>query len=92
MVKSVYAFRDKPMSERQSKKVDGLIHRYHAWNRFSIYGEPLMPDYNCCCREDGSEQSETEIQIMVADDAEAIRAASEFRGCGFIVTTEKVEV
>jgi hypothetical protein len=51
-----------------------------------------MPDYNCCCREDGSEQSETEIQIMVADDAEAIRAASEFRGCGFIVTTEKVEV
>jgi hypothetical protein len=33
-----------------------------------------------------------EIEIIVADDDEATKAASEFRGCGFIVTTEKVEV
>jgi hypothetical protein len=33
-----------------------------------------------------------EIEIIVADDEEATRAASEFRARAFIVTTEKVEV
>jgi hypothetical protein len=34
----------------------------------------------------------TEIEIIAADDDEATKAASEFRGCAFIVTTEKLEV
>jgi hypothetical protein len=29
---------------------------------------------------------------IATDDNEATKAASEFRGCGFIVTTEKFEV
>jgi len=76
MTKVVEAFREKPMSDRQQKRVDGLIQRFHCG--VQMFG--FMPDY--ATNEDGSE---TKITILVEDE-NAAKVASEFRACGFVAS------
>jgi hypothetical protein len=86
MTKVLRAFREKPMSARQKQRVDDLISRYHGHLQ-TLFGALMAPGFSQC--EDGSE---TEIEIVVAEDESAAVAASEFRACGFVVTAEQIEV
>jgi len=80
MTKLVEAVREKPMSDRQQKRVDvdGLIQRFHFLGGVQMFG--FMPDY--ATNEDGSE---TKITILVEDE-NAAKVASEFRACGFVAS------
>jgi hypothetical protein len=73
------------MSERQARRVDDLVDRYHGWNYFTSFGAPISPDY--LQDEDGTH---TEIEILVADK-NCNFAESEFRACGFVVSARRIE-
>jgi len=65
------AHRTKPMTDRQQKRVDDLIGRFHA--KVYFIGQLLGPDYEQY--EDGSD---TDIGIIVTDE-DVAAAVSEFR-------------
>jgi hypothetical protein len=68
------------MTKRQQRRFHDLIDRYHLGGQH--YRLPGYDQY-----EDGS-HTETEILL---DDKDCDMAASEFRCCGFVVTTERMD-
>jgi hypothetical protein len=83
MAKVIEAFRHAAMNARLRDRVDDVIQRFHLFGDRVPFGRgsvpTVLPDY--AENEDGSE---ARITIIVRDE-DAIRAASEFRACGFAV-------
>ena len=88
------AHRVKPLTKRQHERVDELIDRYavdYGGTPMRLGGIPRVhyTSYAYGGKDGGIDiKSETDIDIeMPVATADMVRAASEFRACGFVVVT-----